>query len=263
MKDSEIPLREVPERTFLFLLGLVNAVGGITLAWVLSRRTHDAIGPFSVALCALGLVAVTKALFERHRDQSWHGKGAEGASTELGLDLLSVQLGIFVGFQLLAAILPRPLVEELFGFQMRGIFAHRFLASGPTASIFASVLLSGFSVACVTLLLGAVYKEGGIALALAWNGSLLGVAMVQIVRLPGIRPVQVLCLLASLLAAALAYHAAGMVGLFLSRGAQKYRVRSVEFHGIARTALLLYGTLVALVLASAAFTALAGPVLAR
>lgn len=257
MASEKVALPRIPARPFLFLLGLANAMAGITFAWVVARRAPGAIGPFSVAICALGLVSISKSLYELHREQSWHGRGAEGASGELALNLAAVQIGIIVGFEVFAVALDRGRVIDLFGFQMNGIFAHRVLPGLSAAENFATVFKYGLSVSCVTLLLGGIYKEGGVALALTWNGSLLGVALAQIVRTPNIRPMQVLLTLLSLLAATLAYHVAGMVGLFLARGAQKYKFGSTEFSGISRTCLLLYGSLMALLGVSSALSGFA------
>lgn len=244
----------------LMLLGLVYGLAGILLARLLVAGFQGALG---VALTAIGLIEIVKALFARHRDISWSETGdPQAASTELVTNLLHVLFGVIIAYVIFAIRLSSGDLMSAFAFQMKSVFLHREVASTLFGIHFSFALKHVLVVGGISLVLAALYKESGLALTLAWTGSLWGISIVEVIRQSGgaVDPIAIGITGSALAAQSVGIVTLGMVGLFLARGAQKYSVRSVHFTRIGRTSLLLFGGAVGFLFFAAALHAWVGKV---
>jgi hypothetical protein len=233
-----------PGKSRLFIWGVVHALLGAALARL---APPGYFGLLAVFLAALGLLEVLKVLFARHRDVAWSGGDVPAASRALAADLLAVQAGAVLGFAIVAAILRLDDLVVLFRLQLRLGLPVRVGPEGASAAFaFQRTLVVGLAAAGLSALLAALYKEGGLALVIAWIGSVWGLAASLVAGSlgAGLTAAGGISLGAALVAGSLGHAAAGMAGLFLGRGAQRCGVRSAEFRPIARTSLLLLVTAV-------------------
>lgn len=248
----------VPRSTMLLLIGLLYGLIGILMARFL---VFGFLGALGVALTGVGVIETMKALFSRHRDISWSPEGdPQAASTELVMNLLHLLAGIVMAYVIFAIRLSSGELLNAFSFQMKSVFLHRDVQSALFGDHFAYALRHVLVISGVAFFMSAIYKESGLALTIAWIGSLWGISIVEVLRQSGgvIDPFGIGFTGAALAAQSVGLVTTGAVGLFLARGAQKYRLRSAEYRGITRTCLLLFGGAVGFLVFAAALHALVG-----
>lgn len=271
MKD--IPgVQKVPARPMLFLLSMTYSLAGVIATKILALNYIGALG---VAMTAIGLIALTRDLFARHRDISWNPEAGTpfAASGELVVNLLVMLAGIIVAFFLFAAALKRAVVVDLFSFQINGVFFNKVFFHGRNfQTLFGEAFLSGVVLTGLSFFLSAIYKESGMALVLSWTGSLWGIALAILLRHGGMNPdaaapslmlidpanfARASLLILALSAQSIAFINSGMTGLFIARAAIKYKLGSYEFRRVAGTSLRLFGSALGFLFCAAALASYA------
>jgi hypothetical protein len=247
----------IPAFSMLLLYGTAYGLAGPVVSRFLMGGS--AIGALSVLLAALGLVRTTEALFVRHRARCWDpADDPQAASTELVAGLVSIMTGVMIAFAIFAVRLNDATLKELFSFQFDGVFVHRIVLIKDFSSQFAFALKSGVVVMGFCFLLTAIYMESGLALAIAWIGSLWGIGLVSLVRDGAHMPPVIIAILLSLAANSVGFLTAGTTGLFLSRGALKYGISSPAMKRIMSTSLMLFAASLGFILFAAAIHAWVG-----
>lgn len=241
----------------LFLLCLTYSTLAIIVAGIFGRHI---LGVLSVALTGIGLMGLTERLFRRHHDVAWSGGNAEIASIQLVRDLVVMLGGVLVAYAIFTLVVSPQQAMKIFSFQVRSGIIHQMVVAEKLSTQFFITLKMGVIVLIFAFILGSIYKEGGLALTIAWIGSFWGVGLDTILRRPfgPIGAVNVMLIVISFVTAACAYILAGTIGLFLSRGLQKYTIRSPEVKAIAHTCLLLCGLVMVLLLVAGFVSALVG-----
>jgi hypothetical protein len=241
----------------LLLYGVAYGLAGPVVSRFL--MSGSAIGALSVLLTALGLVRTTETLFVRHRTRCWNpSDDPQAASTELVFALTALLTGVMIAFAIFALRLPDPALRELFSFQFDGVFVHKIVLIRNFSAQFAYALKSGVVVMGLCFLLAAIYMEGGLALAIAWIGSLWGIGLVSIIRDGAYFPPVLIAILISLAANSVGFLTAGTTGLFLTRGALKYGLASPAMKRITGSSLMLFAASLGFILFAAAVHAWVG-----
>lgn len=251
----------IPARIFLFGYGLVvsliavGTVGGLGI---------EGAGLWSSLIAAAALTPVMRKLFARHRQATWAAGGdfvvAEHEARRLVADILVLLMGVILSFALFALLLTAESRAGLFPAQFDALLGGG-LAAGEAAggTFFGSSVLSNILLCFAACLMAAILKEGGMAVTIAWIGSLWGVGLVVFVTNQGdtVSFAGVIVALLSLAVTSAALTIAGAAGLFLSRGALKYGATSDKFANIRRTSVRLLSYSALFVFVAAALTMLA------
>ncbi len=254
---ERVPGDVAPPRVLLFSEGLAYGVVALTLAAYLSPGAG--LGAFSVALSSLGIYTRALQFFARHRDRCWAPGGDPFfASLDLVFDLAAIFTGIFFANAIFAAAQNPGDLDRLFSFQFRSAFAYEMVP--PQSSLGVQFLLaaaSGLVMILVSMLLTAIFKEGGVALVVAWLGSLWGAGSIALGRAPalGFDAGDMVVVIGAFFFGSVGILTSSITGLFLSRGAEKYTITTPAYRGILRTSVSLIVVSVALVFLTALIAA--------
>lgn len=220
----------------------VTAVSICLAAWFLPQRLLLA----SSALIAIGLTPTLHIFLDENRKAIWElQEDPRRANARIALQIVALFLGVLVASLIVHAVWHEPLVPAsataaLYRNTFLELLRHNF-----------AVLFGGFAFSLI-------YRAGGIMLVLAWNALNWSVSFVDAAGMVAgnhtmlTAGLYVLILIPHLLFEVLAYVLAGIAGIFLSKGIQKYSLKSENFWRVATAStFILGGSLVALVISAA------------
>jgi len=244
-----------------FLLGLGAALLGQLAGFYLLHQAATG-GAFTGALLftLCGLSGFIFPRFQRNSQEIWSGQVRSGpANRRLALDLTCLFAGILLGFFAVAAVLGAAYVQAFSGAESVVAERRSSLADLGVAE-FAPILGHNLRVLLVALLTGVCFRYLGLLFVLIYNAALWGVVLASgLTRDHGQMSWwddlvgTVVAVTPHLIAEGAGYVVAAMAGVFISRGAQRFRLGSRSLDRVSRAALRLVAAAALLIVVAAGF----------
>ncbi len=232
-----------------FLCLFVHALALTTIAVIAAFFLFPSeVGTVSTFLVSFSLLTIFDFVLAKNRDDIWgQRQSPREANIELTFYLLSVFLGVFLVFLIIAVAFPRDLISQLFHKQLEGTATTLTAADALT---FAAIFKHNIVVLVVFFFFSLFYRTGTV-FVLAWNASVWGVVFGTAAHNQAQGAWFFYLTAPHLIAEALAFILASLSGLFLSKAVTKYKFVSKEFNQVLEAAAgILTAAIVVLVLAA-------------
>ena len=242
----------VPNNRLLFVEGLFAAAIGVGFGTWLFPKEASLVAVF---LCAISAEdSIERLLGDNRKSIMDKGEAPRRANLRLVHRVLWLFAGAFLGFSVMAMVVPDSLLGLIFNHQIEDYGDAHFpsLVLGNTGALFvhnAYVVLFFF-------LIAVPFRHDGVVLAVAWNASVWGATFGVLARrwahadgpglVEGFLRIMSACVGHMALEAS-AYVLAGMAGVFVSRGIMRYSLDSVVLSSILRTVCVMLACSLALV----------------
>lgn len=254
MKFIEI---EYPRRKDLNIRIFLFAFGASILGIGVNYLLFPSQGTISVFLTAFALMGLVKDLFEQNKHEIWDNiVSPYHANSMLAFSLLSIFLGILIGYSLVTTFMsPHTTIQ----FLDEQLGAYKSIRPGYDISLvdfgsFRSILYHNLVVLLIVLFFALLYRAGGMLLIIAWNASVWGVTFSYIAHhsvlndsmVSGMfKRITILVMIyfsvfLHLITESLGYILCAMTGLFISKASIKYFRVPNRFFSVTKASFLIF-----------------------
>ena len=247
----------VPGPALLVLEGAVVTAMGVLCAWWLFPDEASLICLFLASISAGD--SVERILGWNRRAIIEQGLRPLHANVRLIGLFLSIFAGSFIAFGAIGLTLPITTLQHMFGHQMGPGVRALFPAMGFGS--FVDLFRHNLYVVFFFFLIALPFRQGGVMLAITWNASVWGITFAGLARRwsgtggPPLGEASLRVMAACMPHMAiegLAFVTAGLAGVFLSRGIERYEIASPITTSILKSSAgMLVGAVILVVLGAA------------
>ncbi len=251
--------QERPRVALILVEAFVATIIGTSMAWVIFSA---AAGLIAVMLITLGLQETFSRLLDENRRDIWEQRVTPyKANSALLLGIVAMFSGCLAGISVIAWLLPPDTLRLVFNSQFALSPLPALDLSRVDFGSFERLFRHNLSIFLLSLVISIVYRTGGALLILTWNASVWALSysyLSQSTIALGIgTPAKtisavVVGITPHLILEVAAYVLAGMVGIFLSKGIEKYRWKDPKFRRVMAASLVLVSIGIAILAVGAA-----------
>lgn len=255
---SPIDLRDPRTHAVVWLgFGLLGGLGGQLAAWWFFHASDTLAGAMMFSLAILA--GRIHPLFQRNAKEIWTRSLSPGrANWLLARDILVLFVGLLLGYILLPIVLGMERYSSTFSSIQNMVDIRRMHLLDFDHGNWLAILINNSRVLLVFFLVGLIFRYIGTLIVIVFNAATWGVVLAAALAGTFIHsavwwqlPLITLALAPHIIIETGAYVLAAMAGIFLSRGAVRYRWHSSRFRSVGEAVLhLMKWAMIAVVLGS-------------